>query len=248
MSYCHKFYCILTASLLFFGVHDIVISKNGQIERLMHHTMKFKLVADYFSNIEQEPSRIGMTKLLAELFEQATPKEAGMLAYLSLGMLRPPYQGFQFNLAKKNLILVVADLLGETPASISAQEKNVSDLGALLDAWENVPATELALVDVYEQLQHIESISGAGSVEDKIQAAINLCRQLDPLAAKYVLRIILGTLRLGFSDMTIIDALSWMQEGNKSLRAVLEHAYNISADIGLLAETIKHNKIPRHVF
>lgn len=53
----------------------------------------------------------------------------------------------------------------------------------------------------------------------------------------------MGTLRLGFSDMTIIDALSWMEVGDKSLRGTIEHAYNICVDIGLIAQTLKEKGI-----
>jgi DNA ligase-1 len=56
-------------------------------------------------------------------------------------------------------------------------------------------------------------------------------------------RIILGKLRLGFSDMTIVDALSWMISGNKTLRGIIEDAYNICADIGLIAHTLKEKGI-----
>ena len=46
-------------------------------------------------------------------------------------------------------------------------------------------------------------------------------------------------MRLGFSDMTILDALSWMYAGDKSIRSDLETAYNVCADLGLVAETLK---------
>jgi DNA ligase-1 len=52
-----------------------------------------------------------------------------------------------------------------------------------------------------------------------------------------------GKLRLGFSDMTLIDAFSWMEAGDKSLRLALEDAYNISADIGLIIKTLKEDGI-----
>lgn len=55
--------------------------------------------------------------------------------------------------------------------------------------------------------------------------------------------MIMGKLRLGFSDMTLIDALSWMEVGNKSLRKVIENAYNICVDIGYIASTLKRKGI-----
>jgi DNA ligase 1 len=43
--------------------------------------------------------------------------------------------------------------------------------------------------------------------------------------------------------MTLLDALSWMEAGDKSLRKQLEHAYNVSADIGLIAKQFKSKGI-----
>lgn len=73
----------------------------------------------------------------------------------------------------------------------------------------------------------------------KNELLINLLKNLDPLSGKYVIRIILGKLRLGFSDMTLLDAYSWMMNGDKSLRKDLEEAYNIQVDTGILIKTLK---------
>jgi len=43
--------------------------------------------------------------------------------------------------------------------------------------------------------------------------------------------------------MTFLDALSWMEAGNKSLSKKIEHAYNVCADLGLVAATLKSNGI-----
>ncbi len=58
-----------------------------------------------------------------------------------------------------------------------------------------------------------------------------------------MLRVILGKLRLGFSDMTIVDSLSWMEAGDKSLRGIIENAYNVCVDLGLIAFEFKENGI-----
>ena len=43
--------------------------------------------------------------------------------------------------------------------------------------------------------------------------------------------------------MTLIDALSWMVAGDKSLRTPLEDAYNVCADIGYIAKNLKEQGI-----
>ncbi|TMC46585.1 MAG: DNA ligase, partial [Chloroflexi bacterium] len=62
---------------------------------------------------------------------------------------------------------------------------------------------------------------------------------MDRLSARYIVRIPLNKLRLGFSDVTMLDALSWMLAGDKSLRATLEDAYHVRPDIGYIARTVK---------
>lgn len=205
--------------------------------------MNFNEVADYFEAIEQTSSRTDMTTLLAELLGKASPQDAQIICDLSLGQLHPPYIGTQFNVSEKNLIKVIAELMQLSLEDVMQRRKAVGDLGIVLEQATWKTGTALTVYQVYMALCAIEKISGTGSQEEKNKHIRDLLHQLEPFAAKYVLRIIVGKLRLGFSDMTIVDALSWMVVGNKSLRAVIENAYNICADIGLIAETLKKEGI-----
>ena len=63
---------------------------------------------------------------------------------------------------------------------------------------------------MYQALENFEGLSGSGSVEEKTTALITLLEAVDPLSACFVVRVILQKLRLGFSEMTLIDAFSWM--------------------------------------
>jgi DNA ligase-1 len=45
-------------------------------------------------------------------------------------------------------------------------------------------------------------------------------------------------LRLGIAENTVMDALAIAFSGNKDNRKILEHAYNVSSDLGKVAETI----------
>lgn len=205
--------------------------------------MNFKDVANTFKDIESQSSRIVMTETLAHLFKSTTPSEAKILAYLSLGVLNPPYVGTQFNIAQKSMVKVVSRLLNDSEENIETLLKKEGDIGSILELYEWKIKEQISLKEVYKRLQEIECISGTGSQEKKIVKTYELLQDLTPLEGKFVLRIMMGTLRLGFSDMTLIDAFSWMEVGNKTLRVSLEHAYNICADIGLIVETLKTDGI-----
>ncbi|BDC34375.1 putative DNA ligase [Candidatus Dependentiae bacterium Noda2021] len=205
--------------------------------------MLFKDLAHAFLEIEKESSRLGMTRLLAGVLTDATSQEADIISNISLGQLRAPFLGYQFNIAEKNIIKVFAEMLKKSEQEIDAQAKIVGDLGLVIEQEIWSTAHDLTVTQVYEMLEQIEKISGLGSQEEKSSALQHLLLSLDPLSAKYVVRVILGTLRLGFSDMTLIDALSWMEAGDKSLRHTIEHAYNICADIGYIAKLLKTDGI-----
>jgi len=111
------------------------------------------------------------------------------------------------------------------------------------DWQEHNKNSSLTVKEVYKELEEIEKISGTGSQEYKHDRVLELIEKLDVIGAKYVIRILTGTLRLGFSDMTLIDALSRMLTGDKSLRAEIENEYNLCADIGLIAYNAKQKGI-----
>jgi len=205
--------------------------------------MKFVQVAEVFNQIEKVSSRLEITRLLADLLKKASPSEAKIICYLSLGRLNPPYIGTQFQVAEKNFIKVVAQLLQMSEKDVKHQAKRYGDIGSMLELGSWKTEDELTVSQLYNELLHIEHISGTGAQEQKITALYQLLKKLDPISAKYVTRIVIGKLRLGFSDMTLVDALSWMEVGNKSLRKKIENAYNICADIGLIAQTLKEGGI-----
>ncbi len=208
--------------------------------------MKFIEVARVFDLVEKESSRTEMTKLLAGLFDKASPGQAAIIAYLTLGELNPTYVGTQFNFALKSMIKVLAKFLGRTEQTIKSDENKLGDLGLVIQGYEVTdPKTELSLNDVESCLQNFLKISGDGAVEKKEKFLLDLFSKLDSCSIKYVVRIILGKLRLGFSDMTLLDAFSWMHAGDKSIRKQLEEAYNICVDIGLVVKKLKEDGLKK---
>lgn len=94
----------------------------------------------------------------------------------------------------------------------------------------------LTITQVFQKLKQIAQEEGEGSQDRKISQSYELFARLQPLSVRYVVRIIIGKLRLGFSTMTMIDALSWAQHQSKQDRNKIEKAYDKKADIGKLAQ------------
>jgi DNA ligase-1 len=227
--------------------------------------MLFANFADYLQRLEAIDSRLEMTAVLSELLRALGPAEIVDACYLLQGQLQPPYRSLDFQIAVKTVIKALARLengsltankkgsiesnqsalfeeenYGAQERAVEGVYKKLGDLGLVAEEVARAAAPRanqnLNIQTVYETLSAIARESGVQSQQRKLQGLVDLLENLDPISAKFVVRIILGRLRLGFSDMTMIDALSWAMTGSKSERTILENAYQKKADIGKLAE------------
>jgi DNA ligase-1 len=99
------------------------------------------------------------------------------------------------------------------------------------------PASLPVLV-VFDTLHQIAKAQGKGSQGRKLDLLVGLLTQATPLEARYLLRLVTGALRLGIGTPTILDALALVHTGSRAVRPVLERAYNICCDLGLVASTL----------
>lgn len=124
---------------------------------------------------------------------------------------------------------------------LTATYKKVGDIGELfvqvLTELSSLvkSTTPPSIVETHQFLRELALSSGAGSQEKKIALLAAFLEKIDPLSAKYISRIILSKMRLGFSTMTLIDALSFVKNNAKSDSANLERAFFKKADLGKLA-------------
>ncbi len=202
--------------------------------------MQFSRFASYLQKLESVSSRNLMTNLLAELIKKLAPEETFFATHLLLGSLEAPYKKIDFNIAERIVLKILAFSFKKDHQTIQALYKKTGDLGDVAYTLSSQDITStISISNTYKHLKNIALIQGEGSVEKKILLFVKLLNSLDALSKKYVIRIVLGRLRLGFSDMTILDAISVAEVGNKSLRSEIERAYNLSCDIGLITETYK---------
>ncbi|MBI4157423.1 ATP-dependent DNA ligase, partial [Candidatus Woesebacteria bacterium] len=201
--------------------------------------MKFSELAKYLKRLEATASRIEITKILAELFKESSSQEIDKIVYLSLGALAPGYKGIVFNLAERMMIKVIANSSGEKIDKVLAFYKKEGDIGNVAEKLGKKRGDTGDVSEIYSKLYKVAVDEGEGSQERKIEAMAKILSGLDPLSARFVARIPIGKLRLGFSDKTILDALSWMESGDKTAKSELEKVYQLRPDVGFLAKVVK---------
>ncbi len=216
--------------------------------------MSFQEFSEFLSRLEKTASRNEITQILAELFKKADSREIDKICYLVLGRVAPNYEGLEFQLAEKMVMRALSIAYKTSLDDVLKAYKKAGDLGNVTQELASIQdkepakgearqrrqrAKELSVENVFEILKEIAFERGNESQERKLTKMANLLSQLDPLSAKYVTRIPTGKLRLGFSDMTILDALSVLEKGDKSARKQIEAAFSVTADIGRIAQKVK---------
>jgi DNA ligase 1 len=204
--------------------------------------MEFAKLAQYFEKLEQTSSRLSLIAILSELFSLIkTPDEIEKVCYLVQGRIAPFFEALEIGMAEKSVARSIAIAYNTSPQQVLSLYASLGDLGLAAEQLGKEVLheyNELSIEEVFHVLTTIAQASGKGTIEKRISLLANLLKQVDSLSAKYLVRIPLGSLRLGIGDATILDALATVKFGAKQNRKFLENAYNKTSDLGLIARTL----------
>jgi len=200
--------------------------------------MEFLIIAEIFERMENTTKRIELTNILVELLKKIPKKIIPNAVYLLQGNIRPNFEGVELGVAEKLAIHAISKSSGLPIKKIENDYRNEGDLGLTvsnmlkLKTQTTFTTEKITLERVYETLFKIAKLEGKGSQDLKIKYISSLLNDATPIEAKFLLKILLGTLRLGIAENTIMDALAIAFTGEKANREQLENAYNVSSDLG----------------
>jgi DNA ligase 1 len=201
--------------------------------------VKFADLAAHLDEMEATSSRNELVRILSEVYGACSVEELAPITYLIQGRLAPFFDPVEIGLGQGLLATAIGVAYGTRKAEVNKLYKEAGDLGItaqrLAKASAHVPPS---VVDVHRRLYEIAAAGGPGSQQAKLDGFTDLLRDLDAAAAKHLVRITLGKMRLGIGDPTVLDALSFAKKGDRSLRPMLEAAYNRTSDLGLIARTL----------
>lgn len=222
-------------------------------------------IADFSKKLEaleQTSGRNDMTTALFDLYKELNGDEIKVVMYFLIGRLAPKFEDIEFNFSRKLIIKGLVQAIGDEKVVNDAYKRfgdvglaaenlkdnytfQTSDLGAFDTLIETDNSlNNLSILDVFKRLSEISDLEGKGSQDGKINKYIELAKNLDSLSLRYVSRIIVGDLRLGISEKTLLDSLSWYLKGDKSLRKLLDKAFGFRADIGEIAKIVIESNDP----
>jgi DNA ligase-1 len=201
--------------------------------------VKFADLAAHLDQMEATRRRNELVRILSEVYRDASADELEPITYLIQGRLAPFFEPVEIGLGERLLMTAIATAYGVPKDEVVKLNRETGDLGVTAQRLAKAsPAESPSVVEVHRRLAGIAAAGGAGSQSEKLDGFTGLLGDLDASSAKHLVRITLGKMRLGIGDPTVLDALSFARKGDRSLRPVLEAAYNRTSDLGLIARTL----------
>ncbi|MGB9748877.1 MAG: ATP-dependent DNA ligase [Candidatus Woesearchaeota archaeon] len=204
--------------------------------------MRFKELVVVLEELEKTSSGNKLREILSNFLKVVPKTEIRFVSYFILGLIAPEYKSIDFGIAEKMMVKAIAKAYSKEESEVTKLLKKKGDLGVvaleLRNSFGIKKKSGLEILEVHKKLVEIAQTSGFGSQDKKIALLSELLLECSAEEAKYIVRILLGKLRLGVASMTILDSLSIAFTGTKENKKVLEEAYNLCTDIGLVAELV----------
>ena len=206
--------------------------------------MKFSVLSDSLEKMEETSKRLELTGILVELLKKTPNEIIAKVIYLIQGKLKPNFEGVELGIAEKLVIRAISKSAGVTVKKIEEDYNDGGDLGITVSnilkqkTQTTFSAETITLERVYETLLKISTLQGKGSQDMKIKYISSLLNDATPEESKFILKILLGTMRLGVAENTVMDALAIAFTNSKENRELVENAYNVSSDLGKVSEVL----------
>ncbi len=207
--------------------------------------MEFMKVALLFEELEKTASGNDLRDLLSAFLKDLSEEEISVVVYLCLGRLGPEYDDIVLGFAEKTVLKALSRASGVSEKKVDSLMVTLGDAGLVAEQvlarklTTLVPVESLTIHDLYAGLIKISHVSGSRSVEAKSDILVSLLGRCSGVECKYVVRIALGTIRLGIAEMTVVDSLAIAFIGSKKDKVDVERAYMVCPDLGYIASVLQ---------
>jgi DNA ligase-1 len=204
--------------------------------------MDFSLLTGLYARLEAVSGRLQMTDMVAEFLAGAPDDVLPTVLLFIRGTPFPPWSGRELGIADKLMVKALSSVSGVADVRINELMADKGDLGLVAEEIVvNKTQTTLfaganTVEKVSENLTKLASLTGKGSQDKKLAYISELLTNASPADSKYIVRLILGQLRIGVGDGVIRDAVAKAYGVDA---AAVEYAHNLRPDWGDVAYTAK---------
>jgi DNA ligase-1 len=187
---------------------------------------KTKIIADFLGNLKSEPETI----------------------YLLQGRFVPDYDERESGISEQLAIKAIAKTVGIKEEQVVRDFKKNGDLGLTAEHFcknkkqSSLFSEKLTTGKVLENLRKLPAVEGKGAVDRKMGIIIELLNSATDIEAKYIIRTLLGDLKVGIGSGLLRDSIVEFAfhpkdlEEKRAKAEILQNAYDKVTDFAEVFE------------
>jgi DNA ligase-1 len=209
--------------------------------------MRYSKLVDLYERLEKTTKKLEKRDIMAEFYKSCSADELYRVVHLSMGAV-PSIE--EIGVAEEMVRRIIERTYGASSDEVVQKFKSTGDLGDAA-AWfaehrriKPLAKKELTIDLVFDNLMKLPGITGAGSQERKVALVAELLAAAESAEACYIVRTVLGQMRIGVSHGIVRDAIA-SAFGREP--AEIEHVANVVIDFGRVAEMAKAGRLKAEV-
>lgn len=177
--------------------------------------MKYQFLCDLYEKLEHTSKRLEKTFYLTNFIDQVSKDDFENVFLLLEGKLFNEINDQKIGVSDSTVVKAIKLSTGIDEEKIDNLWRKKGDLGIVAQELvsKKIQSTlfqrELDVNKIVSNLQKITYLEGVGTVNQKIQLISELLTSAKPIEARYLVRTILQTLRIGISSGTLRDSIGW---------------------------------------
>lgn len=204
-------------------------------------------MAELYEELEKTTKRLEKTRILSEFLKKLKHEKDKDLIYLLKGRIFADYDEREIGISNKLAIKAVSKSGGISSNEIIKKWRSIGDLGKVAEQitkekrQRTLYSHKLDAEKVMENIRKLTEFTGKGTVDKKIGLISELLTSASPVEAKYIVRTLIGDLRIGVGEGILRDAIvlacfgkDLEKEKLKRVTEAVQNAYDRATDFSVV--------------
>ena len=175
--------------------------------------MRYKKLAELYKELSSTTKRLEKIDILSKFLDILPDSDSDIL-YLLLGDIYPEYDERRIGISSQLAIKAISISTGSEKDLVVKEWKSIGDLGEVAkkltqNKKQSTLASHILTTEkVLENLRKLPPLEGKGTVTKKLSIITELLTSAEPLEALYLVRTLIGDLRVGLKEATVRETIA----------------------------------------
>lgn len=175
--------------------------------------MKYKELAEFYEKASGTTKRLEKIDILSSFLKKLSEKDREVM-YLLEGDIYPEYDERRIGISNQLAIKAISKATGTEKDKVVKEWKSLGDLGKVSEkltkhkTQSTLHSHVLTTEKVLNNLRKLPELEGKGTIGKKLSLITELLTSASPLEALYLVRTLIGDLRIGIKESTIRESLA----------------------------------------